>query len=117
MTRNMTLLTDLYEITMAQSYWSQGKIDTDACFYSFYRDNPFGGGYGVFCGANQIAELVDGFASPMTTSSTSPRCNRPARPRCLILRFSHGCAESSSPSTSAPFPKALPCFHVNRSCA
>ena len=61
MTRNMTLLTDLYEITMAQSYWSQGKIDTDACFYSFYRDNPFGGGYGVFCGANQIAELVDGF--------------------------------------------------------
>ena len=61
MTRNMTLLTDLYEITMAQSYWSQGKIDTDACFYSFYRDNPFGGGYGVFCGANQIAELADGF--------------------------------------------------------
>lgn len=61
MTRNMTLLTDLYEITMAQGYWSQGKIDTDACFYSFYRDNPFGGGYGVFCGANQIAELVDGF--------------------------------------------------------
>lgn len=61
MTRNMTLLTDLYEITMAQSYWSQGRIDTDACFYSFYRDNPFGGGYGVFCGANQIAELVDGF--------------------------------------------------------
>ena len=61
MTRNMTLLTDLYEITMAQGYWSQGKLETEACFYSFYRDNPFGGGYGVFCGANQIAELVDGF--------------------------------------------------------
>ncbi len=61
MARNMTLLTDLYEITMAQGYWSQGKLDTEACFYSFYRDNPFGGGYGVFCGANQIAELVDGF--------------------------------------------------------
>lgn len=61
MARNMTLLTDLYEITMAQGYWSQGKLDTEACFYSFYRDNPFGGGYGVFCGANQIAELIDGF--------------------------------------------------------
>lgn len=61
MARNMTLLTDLYEITMAQGYWSQGKLDTEACFYSFYRDNPFGGGYGIFCGANQIAELVDGF--------------------------------------------------------
>lgn len=61
MARNMTLLTDLYEITMAQGYWSQGKLDTEACFYSFYRDNPFEGGYGIFCGANQIAELVDGF--------------------------------------------------------
>lgn len=61
MARNMTLLTDLYEITMAQGYWSQGKLETEACFYSFYRENPFGGGYGVFCGANQIAELVDGF--------------------------------------------------------
>ena len=44
MTRNMTLLTDLYEITMAQGYWSQGKLETEACFYSFYRDNPYGGG-------------------------------------------------------------------------
>lgn len=61
MARNMTLLTDLYEITMAQSYWSQGKVDTQACFYSFYRDNPFSGGYGIFCGANQIADLVSGF--------------------------------------------------------
>lgn len=61
MARNMTLLTDLYEITMAQGYWSQGKIDTEASFYSFYRDNPFEGGYGIFCGANQIADLIDGF--------------------------------------------------------
>lgn len=61
MAYNLTLLTDLYEITMAQSYWSQGKVDTEACFYSFYRDNPFSGGYGIFCGANQIAELVESF--------------------------------------------------------
>lgn len=61
MPRNMTLLTDLYEITMAQGYWSQGKVDTEACFYSFYRDNPFGGGYGIFCGVDQVADLVSGF--------------------------------------------------------
>ena len=81
MARNMTLLTDLYEITMAQGYWSQGKLDTEACFYSFYRDNPFGGGYGVFCGANQIAELVDGFGftdddieylASLTTAAKTP---------------------------------------------
>lgn len=84
MARNMTLLTDLYEITMAQGYWSQGKLDTEACFYSFYRDNPFGGGYGVFCGANQIAELIDGFGftdddieylASLSTSAGTPLFN------------------------------------------
>ncbi len=59
--RNMTLLTDLYELTMAQGYFKEGKLETEACFYSFYRDNPFEGGYGIFCGADQIAELVEGF--------------------------------------------------------
>lgn len=61
MARNMTLLTDLYELTMAQGYWSQGKLETEACFYAFYRDNPFGGGYGIYCGNDQIAELIEGF--------------------------------------------------------
>ncbi len=61
MAHNLTLLTDLYEITMAQGYWSQGKIETEACFYAFYRDNPFEGGYGVFCGGDQVADLINGF--------------------------------------------------------
>ncbi len=61
MSLDMTLLTDLYELTMAQGYWAQGKVDTQACFYAFYRDNPFEGGYGVFCGSDQIADLVENF--------------------------------------------------------
>lgn len=61
MSRNLTLLTDLYELTMAQGYWSQGHVDTEASFYAFYRENPFGGGYGVFCGNNQIVDLVENF--------------------------------------------------------
>lgn len=55
------MLTDLYEITMAQCYWEQGKLDTQACFYSFYRENPFSGGYGVMCGTDQIASVIDGY--------------------------------------------------------
>ena len=61
MARNLTLLTDLYELTMAQGYWEHGKLQTEACFYVFVRDNPFEGGYSVFCGADQVAELVEGF--------------------------------------------------------
>lgn len=61
MARNLTLLTDLYELTMAQGYWAQGMLDTEACFYAFFRDNPFEGGYGVFAGGDQVADLVDNF--------------------------------------------------------
>ena len=62
MARNLTLLTDLYQLTMAQGYWQAGKVDTEACFYMFFRENPFKGGYAVSCGLDQVAELVEGFA-------------------------------------------------------
>lgn len=58
---DLTLLTDLYELTMAQGYWEHGKLDTEASFYAFYRDNPFEGGYGIFCGGDQVAALVEDF--------------------------------------------------------
>lgn len=61
MARNLTLLTDLYQLTMAQGYWQQMRSDVQACFYMFFRSNPFKGGYAVSCGADQIVELVEGF--------------------------------------------------------
>ena len=56
------LLTDLYQITMAQGYWESGKGATQACFHMYFRDYPFKGGYAVACGTAQLAELVEGFA-------------------------------------------------------
>ena len=32
------LLTDLYQITMAQGYWESGKGATQACFHMYFRD-------------------------------------------------------------------------------
>ena len=61
MNQNLTLLTDLYQLTMAQGYWASGQLDTDACFYMFFRENPFKGGYAISCGTDQVAELVEGF--------------------------------------------------------
>ena len=55
------LLTDLYQITMAQGYWQSGKEQTHACFHMFFRDYPFHGGYAVACGMAQLAELVENF--------------------------------------------------------
>ena len=58
---NQALLTDLYQLTMAQGYWECGKSDTQACFHMYFRDYPFKGGYAVACGMAQLAELVEGF--------------------------------------------------------
>ena len=58
---DVSLNTDLYELTMAQGFWEAGLVEAQACFNAFFRDNPFGGGYAVCCGTGQIAELVENF--------------------------------------------------------
>ena len=55
------LLTDLYQITMAQGYWDAGKVDEQACFTMYFRAYPFKGGYAVACGMAQLADLVENF--------------------------------------------------------
>ena len=55
------LLTDLYQITMAQGYWDAGKTEEEACFTMYFRDYPFKGGYAVACGMAQLADLVEQF--------------------------------------------------------
>ena len=62
MRENSALLTDLYELTMAEGYWKQGLRDAEACFYVHFRENPFGGGYAIACGMDHLAELIDEFA-------------------------------------------------------
>ncbi len=55
------LLTDLYQLTMAQGYWRTGQGKTQACFHAYFRDYPFKGGYAVACGMDQLAELIEDF--------------------------------------------------------
>ncbi len=56
-TQNLTLLTDLYEITMMQGYFKTGNKDV-VVFDMFYRDNPSGGGYAIACGLEQFIEYI-----------------------------------------------------------
>lgn len=56
---DIAMLTDLYELTMAQGLWEQGKQDEQGCFTAFYRDHPFGSAYAVMCGSAELADLVE----------------------------------------------------------
>lgn len=58
MARNLTLLTDLYELTMMQGYFKSNNHKR-VIFDIFFRKNPFQGGYAIMCGLAQLIEYVE----------------------------------------------------------
>ena len=57
--RNLTLLTDLYELTMMQGYFKRKEKNVNVIFDAFYRKNPDGNGYAISCGLEQLIELIE----------------------------------------------------------
>lgn len=57
--RNLTLLTDLYELTMMQGYFKNAHANANVIFDAFYRKNPDGNGFAISCGLEQIIELIE----------------------------------------------------------
>lgn len=55
--QNLTLLTDFYELTMMQGYYSNQNNDT-VIFDAFYRENPSGSGYAICAGLEQVIEYI-----------------------------------------------------------
>ena len=54
---NLTLMTDLYELTMMQGYYKTGNKDV-VVFDAFYRTNPFQGGYAIMAGLDQVIDYI-----------------------------------------------------------
>lgn len=57
--RNLTMLMDYYELTMANGYFVNGFKDKIACFDMFYRRNPDNGGFVVSAGLEQLMEYIE----------------------------------------------------------
>ena len=55
--QNLTLLTDLYELTMMQGYYKSGSNPT-VVFDAFYRTNPSGGGFAIAAGLEQVIQYI-----------------------------------------------------------
>lgn len=53
----LTLLTDLYELTMMQGYFKSNNDET-VVFDVFYRENPSGGSYAITCGLDQVIDYI-----------------------------------------------------------
>ena len=57
--RNLTLVMDLYELTMSYNYFKQGNKDQYVYFDMFYRKNPDNGGFSIFAGLQQLMECIE----------------------------------------------------------
>ena len=55
---NLTMLTDFYELTMANGYFETGMADDIAYFDMFFRKVPDGGGYAIMAGVEQLMEYL-----------------------------------------------------------
>jgi nicotinate phosphoribosyltransferase len=99
---SLALLTDFYQLTMAQAAWCTGVEGKEAAFHLLFREAPFRGGYTIACGLEQAIEYV----SSWRLSDDD-----------LAYRSSRTCAASISPATSTPSPKVRWCSRRSRSCA
>lgn len=55
---NMSMLTDFYELTMANGYLDNGCGDTIVYFDAFFRNVPENGGYAVMAGVEQVIDYL-----------------------------------------------------------
>ncbi|MBR0277734.1 MAG: nicotinate phosphoribosyltransferase [Clostridia bacterium] len=58
MDKNLTMLTDFYELTMANGYFENGIGDKRGYFDMFFRKLPDGGGFAIMAGVKQIIEYI-----------------------------------------------------------
>ena len=57
--KNLSLLTDFYEMTMMQGY-IKSRIREKVCVFDMYfRENPCGNGYSIFAGLEQLIDYIE----------------------------------------------------------
>lgn len=58
---SLTLLTDLYHLTMACGFWKLGRAEQEATYHLLFRRHPFQGGYTVAAGLAYVVDYLQGF--------------------------------------------------------
>ncbi|MEX0961377.1 MAG: nicotinate phosphoribosyltransferase [Simkaniaceae bacterium] len=58
---SLALLTDVYQLTMAQGYWKSRIADRHAVYHLFFRKKPFGGSYAIAAGIETFTQFVENF--------------------------------------------------------
>ena len=67
---NLTMLTDFYELTMANGYFANGFQDTICYFDMFFRKVPDNGGFAIMAGVEQLVEYLQNLTFTEAVSYT-----------------------------------------------
>lgn len=59
--QSLTLLTDLYQLTMVQGFWKSGCAEQEAVFHLNFRKKPFGGAFAIAAGLQTAIEFINAF--------------------------------------------------------
>ncbi|MDF2440815.1 MAG: nicotinate phosphoribosyltransferase, partial [Abditibacteriota bacterium] len=59
---SLSLLNDLYQLTMAYGYWREGVAERESVFHLNFRRNPFDGGFALSCGLNVALDWIEHFS-------------------------------------------------------
>ena len=57
--RNLSMMMDLYEMTMSNGYFLEGDTASRATFDVFFRSVPDKGGFAIFAGLEQVIDFIE----------------------------------------------------------
>lgn len=58
---SLSLLTDLYQLTMSYGYWKKGLDQKESVFHLFFRKRPFKGGFTIAAGLEYAIDFLENF--------------------------------------------------------
>ncbi len=67
--QSLSLLTDLYQLTMAYGYWRNTIDRKVAVFHLSFRNNPFRGGFALACGLDYAIDFLENFKLDKTDTA------------------------------------------------
>lgn len=105
---NSTLLTDFYELTMANGYFVRGFGEREVCFDMFFRSVPDGGGYAIMAGVEQLIDYLENLKFDLEDIAYLRSKN------CFSEEFCSICSISNSSATYGPFRRARLFSPVNQ---
>lgn len=103
--KNLTMLTDFYEFTMAHGYFEKGMANRRAYFDMFFRRVPDGGGYAIMAGVQQLIEYFQNLHFTEDDIAYLRRCDCFSEPFLDYLRhFKFECDVWAVPEGTPVFP-------------